>query len=362
MTVPIAAPQISEQAKEAVMDVLDSGMIADGEHVRQFETEFAEYVGVEHAIATSSGTTALHAMLEAAGIGEDDAVITTPFSFVASANAIKHAGAEPVFADVDPETFNLDPEAVREVLERRDDVSALLPVHLYGLPADMDVFRELATEFDLQLFEDAAQAHGATYKGEMVGAIGDAAAFSFYPTKNMTTGEGGMITTDDDEVAERARKVINHGRSGAYEHEFVGYNYRMTNIEAVIGVDQLDRLPEWVERRRENARQLTDRLKMIDDIRTPTVPSDRTHAFHQYTVVTDDRPAMKSDLEAADVGYGVYYPITIPDQPAYDCEADVPVARKLAGSVLSIPVNPQVDGENLDRVVQTLGAELGAEQ
>jgi dTDP-4-amino-4,6-dideoxygalactose transaminase len=191
------------------MDVLDSGMIADGEHVRQFESAFADCVGTDHAVATSSGTTALHAMLEAAGIGADDVVVTSPFSFISSANAIKHAGAEPVFADVDPETFNLDPASTRDLVEQHEDITAIMPVHLYGLPAEMDAFRELAAEFDLQLFEDAAQAHGARFDGEMVGALGDAASFSFYPTKNMTTGEGGMITTDDDEIAERARQVIN---------------------------------------------------------------------------------------------------------------------------------------------------------
>ncbi len=356
MTVPIAAPEVSDTAKEAVMEVLDSGMIADGEHVRRFESEFAEYVGTEHAIATSSGTTALHAMLEAAGIGEGDVVVTTPFSFVSSANAIKHAGAEPVFADVDPETFNLDPTATRKVLKRRDDVSAIIPVHLYGLPADMDAFRELAEEFDLKLFEDAAQAHGATYAGEMVGSIGDAAAFSFYPTKNMTTGEGGMITTDDNEIAERARQVINHGRSGAYEHEFVGYNYRITNIQAAIGQDQLHRLPGWVERRRENAEKLTARLADVTEIETPSQVTDRDHAFHQYTVVTEQRETLQSSLESSSVGYGVYYPMTIPDQPAYSRESSVPVARRLTDTVLSLPVHPYVTDEDIETVVDAVHA------
>jgi dTDP-4-amino-4,6-dideoxygalactose transaminase len=359
VTVPIAAPEISEAAKEAVMEVLDSGMVADGEHVRRFESEFAEYVGTEHAIATSSGTTALHTMFEAAGIGEGDAVVTTPFSFVSSSNAIKHAGGEPVFADVDPETFNLDSEAVREVLERRDDIAAIMPVHLYGLPAEMDAFREVAEEFDLQLFEDAAQAHGATYADEKVGSIGDAGAFSFYPTKNMTTGEGGMITTDDDEIAERARKVINHGRSGAYEHEFVGYNYRMTNIQAVIGQDQLQRLPGWLDRRRENAEKLTARLADVTDIETPAQVADRDHAFHQYTVVTEHRGALQSSLESNSVGYGVYYPVTIPDQPAYSGESSVPVARRLTDTVLSLPVHPYVTDEDIETVVDAVHAGVG---
>lgn len=357
MTVPIAAPEVSDAAKNAVAEVLESGMIADGEHVRQFESEFADYVGTEHAIATSSGTTALHTMLAAAGIGEDDVVLTTPFSFVASANAIVHAGGTPVFADIDPETFNLDPEAAREVIQQRGDVTAIMPVHLYGLPAEMDAFRDLAAEFDLQLFEDAAQAHGATYRGEMVGSLADAAAFSFYPTKNMTTGEGGMVTTDDDEVAERARKLVNHGRSGTYEHELIGYNYRMTNIQAVIGLDQLHRLPEWVDSRQTNAEQLTDRLRDIEGLRTPVVPDERTHSFHQYTVVTDDRAAVKSTLDSADVGYGVYYPTTIPDQPAYETDATVPVARRLATDVLSLPIHPQVDNHAIETIADVVRTE-----
>ena len=354
MTVPIAAPEVSAAAKEAVVEVLDSGMIADGEHVRQFESAFADYVGTEHAVATSSGTTALHAMLEAAGIGADDVVITSPFSFISSANAIKHAGAEPVFADVDPETFNLDPMAARDVLEQREDITAIMPVHLYGLPADMDAFRELAAEFGLQLFEDAAQAHGAKSSDYKTGSLGDAAAFSFYPTKNMTTGEGGMITTDDTEIAERARQVINHGRSGAYEHEFIGYNYRMTNMQAVIGEDQLDRLPRWIEQRRKNAAQLTRQLKTVSDIRTPSVPSDRTHAFHQYTIVTEDRATVQSSLEASNVGYGVYYPKTIPDQPAYGRKSDIPIARRLTDTVLSLPVHPQVTDDDINEVVRAI--------
>lgn len=349
MSIPIANPVISEAAKEAVVDVLDSGMIADGDKVRAFEDEFAEFVGVEHAVATANGTTALHAKLEAAGIGEGDVVLTSPFSFIASANAVRHAGAEPVFADVREETFNLDPEACRDVLENRE-IDAIMPVHLYGLPADMGAFRNLAAEFNCHLFEDAAQAHGATFRGENVGSIGDAAAFSFYPTKNMTTGEGGMITTDDDEIAERARQVINHGRSGAYEHEFVGYNYRMTNIQAAIGRDQLERLPQWIEQRQENAAVLTERLVDVADVETPVVPADRTHAYHQYTVRTDDRDRLKEALEANGIGYGVYYPKTIPDQPAYPVGNSPPVASILAETSLSLPIHPQVDTDDVEQI------------
>jgi dTDP-4-amino-4,6-dideoxygalactose transaminase len=352
MTIPIANPIISEQAKEEVAEVLDSGMLADGEVVRVFEDEFAEYVGVEHAIATSSGTTALHAMLEASGVGEGDKVLTTPFSFISTANSIVHAGAEPVFADIDPRTYNLDPDEARSVLDKHDNVEAIMPVHLYGLPADMDEFREIAHEHDLLLFEDAAQAHGAEYDGEKVGSVGDAGAFSFYPTKNMTTGEGGMITTDDDEIAERARQVVDHGRTEGYEHTFVGYNYRMTNIAAAIGRDQLNRLPDWVERRRENARLLNDDLG--GEVETPHEPDGAKHAYHQYTVRTDDRERLKRRLENDEVGYGVYYPVPIPDQPAYDDLGNYPEAEKASDEVLSLPVHPCVSEDDIRQIVEAV--------
>jgi len=351
--IPIADPQVSEAAKEAVCDVLDSGMLADGEVVREFEEEFAEYVGVDHSIATSSGTTALHAMLEAAGIGEGDVVLTTPFSFIASANAVKHAGAEVAFADVRRDTFNLDPDAVRDVLAERDDVTAIMPVHLYGLPADMDAFRSIAHEYDLKLFEDAAQAHGATYNGEMVGSLGDAGAFSFYPTKNMTTGEGGMITTDDDEIAERARRLVDHGRSGRYEHVEVGYNYRMTNMQAAIGRDQLERLPEWIQIRRQNAEILTETLSGTD-VLTPRTPDNLTHAYHQYTIRTDDRQFVTDRLSDHGVGYGIYYPMTIPEQSAYNHSGEYEQAQFLSQSVVSLPVHPGVaesDARTIGEVV-----------
>jgi len=351
--IPIADPQVSEAAKEAVCDVLESGMLADGEVVREFEDEFAEYVGVDHAVATSSGTTALHAMLEAAGIGEGDVVLTTPFSFISSANAIKHAGSEVAFADVRRDTFNLDPDAVRDVLAERDDVTALMPVHLYGLPADMDAFRSIAREYDLQLFEDAAQAHGAEYDGGMVGSLGDAGAFSFYPTKNMTTGEGGMITTDDDEIAERVRRLVDHGRSGRYEHVEVGYNYRMTNMQAAIGREQLERLPEWIRIRRRNAEVLTETLSTTD-VLTPLTPDDLTHAYHQYTVRTDDRQSVTDRLSNNGIGYGIYYPVTIPEQPAYNHPGKYEQAQSLSQSVLSLPVHPGVtesDSQTIGEVV-----------
>ena len=355
MTVPIAAPTVSEAAADAVREVLDSGHLADGDVVRRFESAFADDVGVDHAVATSSGTTALHAMLEAAGVASGDAVLTTPFSFVSTASAVVHAGGRPAFADVRESTFDLDPEAVRAVLDRRDDVAALMPVHLYGLPAAMDAFRDLADEYDLLLLEDAAQAHGARFDGDPVGSLGDAAAFSFYPTKNMTTGEGGMVTTDDADLAARVRRLIDHGRAPENGGRYVeaGDNYRMTNVAAAVGRHQLDRLPGWVEARRENAARLTDALDPLPDVVTPTEPARRRHAYHQYTIRTPRRESLVEALDAADVGYGIYYPTPIPAQPAHAEHADgtYETASRLSETVLSLPVHPQVSGADLDRVV-----------
>jgi dTDP-4-amino-4,6-dideoxygalactose transaminase len=355
VTVPIAAPTVSDEAADAVQGVLESGYLADGDVVRRFESAFADFVGVEHAVATASGTAALHVMLEAAGVGDGDAVLTTPFSFVSTASAVVHAGGRPAFADVRASTANLDPETVRAVLDRRDDAVALMPVHLYGLPAAMDAFRDVADDYGLVLLEDAAQAHGARVGDEMVGAVGDAAAFSFYPTKNMTTGEGGMVTTDDPALAARLRQLVDHGRDpdDGRQYTTTGYNYRMTNLAAAIGCEQLRRLPEWIERRRENADRLTDALEAVPAITTPSEPAGRHHAYHQYTVRTPRREALVDALDAADVGYGIYYPRPIPAQPAHADHGDGPyeTAAELSETVVSLPVHPQLSAADLDRVV-----------
>jgi len=240
--IPVANPDVGQKARDGVQSVFDRGQLADGEEVRRFEAEFADFCETDHAVATTNGTTALHAGLEALDIGPGDAVVTTPFSFVASANAIVHAGATPVFADIDPATLTLDPAAVETVLNERDDIAAILAVHLYGTPAEMDALRSLADDHDVFLVEDAAQAHGAEYNGDRVGSLGDLACFSFYPTKNMTSGEGGMITTDDAEVADRAARFCDHGRTDGYEHAEIGHNFRMTSLCAAIGRAQLERL------------------------------------------------------------------------------------------------------------------------
>ncbi len=350
--IPIANPQIGTEEKERVEEVLDSGMLADGPEVRAFEAEFAEFCGADQGVATSNGTTALHTAFEALDIGAGDTVVTSPFSFVASANAIRLAGAEPLFVDIDPETFNLDPEAVKAVV-REQDVDALLAVHLYGLPADVAALREIAGEYDIPLIEDAAQAHGATYRGESVGSLGDAACFSFYPTKNMTTGEGGMVVTDRDDVAENAASYVNHGRppEGGYEHVRVGQNYRMTSIAAAIGRAQLERLPDYVEARRENAARLTSGLADTS-VTTPSEPEDRKHVYHQYTIRTSERDGLAEYLEENGVGSGIYYPTPIHEQPAYEeVNCDAQVTERAAEEVLSLPVHPSLTTDDIETII-----------
>ncbi|MFW5903657.1 MAG: DegT/DnrJ/EryC1/StrS family aminotransferase [Halolamina sp.] len=353
----VANPTFGEAEQAAVADVLDSGMVADGPEVRTFEAEFAEYCGSDHAVATANGTAALVAALEALELGDGDRVVTTPFSFVASSNAIRLVGAEPVFADVDPETYNLDPEATRRAV-RAVNADAILAVHLYGLPADVAALRDVARTEDVRLVEDAAQAHGAEYRGESVGTFGDAAAFSFYPTKNMTTGEGGMVLTDREAVAERAASYVNHGRTAddsPYAHERVGHNLRMTSLAAAIGRVQLERLPEWIQSRRENAERLSTGLADVPGITPPVEPEGRRHAYHQYTIRCENRDRLREHLEAAGVGTGVYYPAPIHQLGAYeDYDADVPAAERAAGSVLSLPVHPGLSADEVDHVLESV--------
>lgn len=353
--IAIADPDVGERELERIRDVLEGGRLADGPLVRGFERDFADYCRAGHGVATANGTAALQTALEAVGIGEGDAVVTTPLSFVASANAVRLCGARPVFADIDTTTYTLDPEAVEDALAANDDVAAILPVHLYGLPAEMDRLVGIAEEHGVALIEDAAQAHGAAYGGTPVGTFGDAGCFSFYPTKNMTTGEGGMVVTDDPGVADRAARFINHGRADAaahdYDHVSVGHNLRLTSLAAGIGLEQLRKLPAYNERRRENAARLSAALEDVSELVLPTEPPDHRHVYHQYTVRCRDRAALREHLDERGVDTAVYYPTLIPDQPAYDgYEASVPTASRVVDEVVSLPIHAGLDDEDVDRV------------
>ncbi len=356
MTVGMADPRIGVPELDSLLETAIGGRIADGPEVRSFEAEFADYCHVDHGVATSNGTTALHAALHGLGIGSGDRVVTTPFSFVATANAIRLCGAEPVFADVDPTTLNLDPASVRDAVREHDgDVDAIVAVHLYGLPAEMEELQAIADEYDVPLVEDAAQAHGATRNDQPVGSLGDVACFSFYPTKNMTTGEGGMVLTDDGDLADRIARFVNHGRTGAYEHSEVGHNFRLTSLGAGLGRAQLDRLPEFVEIRRRNAARYDDALAGQPAVTAPPDPSNVRHAYHQYTVRTDDREALREHLDEAGVDTGIYYPTPIHRQPAYaDVNDSAPNAEQAAETALSVPVHPSLDRDAVETVADAL--------
>jgi perosamine synthetase len=356
--IPIAKPQVGKEEEEAVLAVLRSGHLASGPVTEAFEKEFAASVGTDHAIAVANGTAALHLALEGAGIGPGDEVIIPAFTFVATANAVRMTGATPVFADID-EHFNLDAvDAARAVTEQ---TRAIMPVHLYGLGADMGPLAELANKHDLLLVEDAAQAHGATWNKRAVGSIGRLGCFSFYPTKNMTTGEGGIITTDDAELAATIRSLRNHGRGlatlGTYDHVRHGYNLRTTDLQSALGRVQLGRLPAWNEARRANAKALDQALEGLPGITTPVEPRGRRHVYHQYTIRAARRDALVQGLPKRGVGVGVYYPKVLYQYAHLQGYARrCPRAEEAAREVLSLPVHPGVGPAEVATIAAAVGA------
>jgi perosamine synthetase len=279
--IPVSKPYIGEAEKQAVMEVLDSGMLAQGPRTAKFEERFAQACGVKHAVATSSGTTALHIALLAHGIGEGDEVITTPFTFIASANSILFTGAKPVFVDIQPDTFNLDPGLIERAITPK--TKAIMPVHLYGYVCDMDALQAIADKHGLIIIEDACQAVGASYKDKKAGSFGTG-CFSLYATKNVMSGEGGMITTNDDAIAEQCQLLRSHGMKRRYYHDMLGFNFRMTDLCAAIGLVQLDRLEDFTAKRRANAAYLNSK---INSVITPRVKENYGHVWHQYTVRVD---------------------------------------------------------------------------
>jgi len=358
-TVPIAQPQVTEEEKRRVIEVLESGYLVAGRWVKRFEEAFATYVGAAHAVATSSGTTGLMVAVEAAGIAPGASVITTPFSFGATANALLHRGARPVFADIDPRTYNLDPDAVAEALDRTPNVQGVLLVHLYGLPCRMDAFVDMTKTRGIALIEDAAQAHGAAFHGRKVGAFGTAGVFSLYPTKNLMTGEGGLLVTNDDAVADLARLLVNCGSRTQYVYEVLGYNFRMTEVAGALGATQLAYLDARNARRRENAHRLTTALADLDWLVLPYEPPGCLHVYHQYTIrVPRARDRLIQHLDAHGIGHRVYYPIPIHRTPLYQREGygagRFPEAERASEEVLSIPVHPALDDEALDRVIHAI--------
>lgn len=331
-------------------------MLAMGNVVEEFEKNFAEYIGVKYAVATSSGTAALHIAIMALGIGKNDEVITTPFTFSATADAISFTGAKPVFVDIDSDTYNLDPHLIEKVITSK--TKAILPVHLYGLPADMQAIIKIAKKHNLYTIEDAAQSHGAEYKKKKTGSLGTMGCFSFYATKNMTTAEGGMITTNNAKLAEKARMLRNHGSKVKYYHEILGYNYAMTNIEAAMGIEQLKKLDRFNLKRIKNATYFNNVFKKINQITIPKVSPNFKHVFHQYTIRVADREKLIEKLKDKNIGFGTFYPTPLHLQPhnkhyGYK-KGDFPIAEKAATEVISLPVHPSLSRSNLDLITATV--------
>ena len=354
--IPIARPDIGDEEVAAVSDVLRSGMLAQGKRVAELEARWAEYCGVKHAIATSNGTLALMSIFTGIGLVPGDEVITVSHTFAATANAILSTGAMPVFVDIEPDTYLIDAGRIEAAITPR--TRAICPVHLFGLVADMDMITALADRHGLVVVEDACQAHGATYRGRRAGSFGPS-AFSLYATKNLTTGEGGFITTNDDHLADWCRLYRNQGMRSRYQFEMLGYNYRMTDLNAAIGLVQLAKLDRNTARRREIAAAY-DRAFAGLGIGLPVTPDGRTHVFHQYTLnVGPNRDAIVADLREAGVGADIYYPVPVHRQ-SYIMErglyADLPMTDAAAARTLALPMFPGLTDAEQGTVIEAVQA------
>jgi dTDP-4-amino-4,6-dideoxygalactose transaminase len=354
--IPIARPDLGDAEIAAVTEVLRSGMVAQGARVRELETRWAEECGVRHAIAVSNGTTALMSIFTGLGLGPGDEVVSVAHTFAASANAVLFTGATPVFVDIDPATYTMDPAAAEAAITSR--TRAIMPVHLFGLVADMNAIAAIAKRHDLALVEDACQAHGATYDDRVAGSFGTS-AFSLYATKNMTTGEGGLITTDDDRLADWLRLYRNQGMRTRYAFEMLGFNFRMSDISAAIGLVQLDKLERATARRQAIAATYDAAFADLP-VRTPVVPPGQTHVYHQYTLhVGPERDAILADLREAGIGADVYYPLPVHRQ-AYILErglgAELPHTDRAAAETLALPVYPTLLETEIDTVIAAVRA------
>ena len=349
-------PEINEHLNEymkAIEEVLRSAQFIMGPNVKAFEEEVARYLGVKHAIGVNSGTDALVIALRAAGIGENDEVITTPFTFFATAESITALGATPVFVDIDERTFNINPDLIKQAITKR--TKAILPVHLYGQAADMDPIMELAAKYGLKVIEDTAQAFGGEYKGHKLGTIGHAGCYSFFPSKTLGAfGDGGLIATNDDEVAEKARMLRVHGSRKKYYNETVGYNSRLDEIQAAILRVKLPRIDQANEARRMAAQRYNELLCDVSGIITPYEDERAKHVYHQYTirVLNGKRDELQQCLADRGIGTMVYYPMPVHKLPIYkDTAPLLSVAERLANEVLSLPIWPNIAEEVQREVV-----------
>jgi dTDP-4-amino-4,6-dideoxygalactose transaminase len=361
--IPISKPLIEKEEIDAVVEVLKSGMIAQGPKTAQLEEMFAKMCGTKHAVAFSNGTAAIHSAIVALGIKEGDEVITVPFTFVATANPVLMEGGKVVFVDISEDDFCIDPDKIEEKIIKK--TKAIIPVDLFGQVYKYDEVKKIADKHNLKILEDACQAVGAKYKDKVAGSFGNVGAFSLYATKNITTGEGGMLTTDDDEIARKVKMYRHHGQDEAVRYEYLelGHNYRLTDIAAAIGVEQMKKIDRIIDTRVRNAKLYDKGLSKIKGIITPKVREGNTHVYHQYTIrVTEEygrtREELMTLLKEKEIGCGIYYPKPLHLHEHFRKmgykEGDFPVSEKLAKEVLSLPVNPFVTEEDVKKVVDKI--------
>ncbi len=350
--IQIAKPIIGEEEKRAVIEVLESGFISSGKKVEEFEQKFAEYIGAKHAIATTSGTTALKVVLMAHGVSPGDEVLVPSLTFGATASPVLFCGAKPVFADIDPDTFNISPKSIQEKITSK--TKAIIPVHLFGLPCDMKAITEIARDKNLILIEDACQAHGAEYFGKKIGSE-NSSAFSFYATKNMTTGEGGMVTTNDNTIAEKCRRARNHGQNTRYQYVELGYNFRMTNIHAAIGIEQLKKLDAMNAARTKNAAFLRENLPK-EVVAQQTIAGAK-HTYHLFSARIKNRDKILKILNEAGIESGAYYPTPVHKTELYKklgCDIDLPNTELVCSEIFSLPVHPALSEEDLFYITEVM--------
>jgi dTDP-4-amino-4,6-dideoxygalactose transaminase len=349
---------IKDEIDEAILNVLDSTQFVLGKDVAAFEQLFGKYTSTEHAMGVNSGTSALHLALLAAGVERGDEVITTPFTFIASTSAIDYCGGVPVFVDIDPATFTIDPALIEAAITPR--TKAILPIHLYGQPADMDPIMDIAKRHGLRVIEDAAQAHGAEYKGKRIGSIGDLGCFSFYPGKNLGAyGEGGAVTTNDSEAARVVRMLRDWGAERKYYHDLKGFNYRLEGVQGAVLRVKMAYIEEWTEARRAVAQRYDEWLAGTSVV-TPVEAPDRRHVYHVYAVRTPHRAALQDYLQEKGISTGIHYPIPVHLQKAFaelgHHEGDFPHSEAASNEVLSLPMYPELQKDQQEQIVEAIAA------
>lgn len=359
--ISIAKPILGDEEKKVVAEVLNSGGLAQGPKVLELERLFASYCGTKYAVALNSGTAAIHTALHATGITTDDEVITTPFTFIATVNPILMQSARPVFVDINEDTFNIDSELVEKAVNGK--TKTILAVDLYGQPFDYDEINQICRAHKLKLIEDSCQSIGSQYKNKKAGSLGDVGCFSLYATKNIMSGEGGVLTTDNSDIVEKAKRFRQHGMTGPYEYDGLGYNYRMTDVLAAIAIEQIKKADTFINARIKNAQALNEGLSSIEGIITPKLASYRSHVYHQYTIrITESykhsRDNLANILKREGIGSGVYYPKPLHYYSHIAAlgyqKGDFPIAEKISQQVLSLPVHPGISVDDIARIVEVI--------